>query len=110
MIRGTTPPIVARIKNVDLTLADSVYVTIKQFGNEIELTGNDLAISAATVETEVVTTISFYLPQETSLALNVGRAAIQANWLYTENGETLRGATKVACMEIDEQLLGRVIE
>lgn len=109
MIRATTPTFIAKIKGVDLTLADAVYITIRQFGREITLTGGNIVVTSSVVSGEMVTEIQFHLSQESSLGLSEGDATIQCNWIYTYNEETLRGATKVSAFPIDKQTLERTM-
>lgn len=110
MIRATTPTILAKIAGVDLTAASSVYITIRQYGREITLTGDDLNVSSSEIGGQYVTEIFFHLSQSTALSLFEGKADIQCNWIYTENGEQLRGATKVATFNVDKQILERVVQ
>lgn len=109
MIRATTPLIIARIKGVDLTQAESVYVTIQQYGKEITLTDENIDVTVTTEEQETITEVRFMLTQETSLGLSEGKAEIQVNWLYHDAGELRRDATKFAKFSIDKQLLKRVL-
>lgn len=109
MIRATTPLIRATIEGVDLTRADSVYMTIRQFGREITLTGDDLDVTAIVEDGETTTQILFRLNQSASLGLAEGRAEIQANWIYTDDGVQLRGATLFKTFVIDKQILARVL-
>lgn len=109
MIRATTPTILCKIKDVDLTAASSVYITIRQYGREITLTGDDLDVTSSEVDGHYVTEIFFHLTQSASLGLREGKTEIQANWTYTENGEQFRGATKVAAFKVDKQILERIV-
>lgn len=91
-------------KPVDLSLAENVYVSIKQGSNALELTGDDL-----TIEGNV---ISCFLNQEQSLRFSENSPAkIQVNWTYLDpDGVTVRrAATKVKEIPISEQLMKRVI-
>lgn len=104
MIRGTTPTFRLTISgDVDLSLADNVYVSIKQGNTYVELTGDELEIDG--------NVISCYLSQEKSLRLieNV-KAKIQVNWLYNDAyGNVKRDATVVKEITIGEQLIKRVL-
>lgn len=107
MIPGTTPTLTLTIKdpNLDLRLADNVYVTIKQTGYKLTLTGNNVSVPSATV-------VKCFLSQEESLKLSSNvTAQIQINWIYTDDlsGKRLRGATKPKTINIEEQLLKQVI-
>ncbi len=104
MIRATTPTITITINgDVDLTLADEVYVCIAQATTRIELTGDALEIGAKTV--------SCWLSQAQSLQLVSGPPAkVQVNWLYTDSdGVVQRRATEIGSIEIAEQLIRRVL-
>ena len=104
MIRGTTPTLTLKINDdtLDLSQAQSVYVTIRQAEYELEKTGGDLTVDGNTV--------SVYLTQEESLALiEAARAEVQVNWTYPEGARTARAATKVRTIDIGKQLLPEVI-
>ena len=107
MIRGTTPTFTFTIKSqtVDLTEAENVYVTIRQGATEITKTGSDLQVSQRSVDV--------FLDQEESLKLKENTSAeVQINWTYLDSGDNTtvrRAATKVKSIQIDRQLLKRVI-
>lgn len=106
MIRGTTPTFTFTIKNkdVDLTTAQNVYVSIVHGNYSIEKTGDELEITQRTV--------SVWLTQEESLSLGEGiNAEVQINWTYLDpDGETVRrAATRVKSFQVSKQLLKRVI-
>lgn len=106
MIRATTPTFTLTISGdtVDLTLAQNIYVTIKQGTTEIEMTGDELMV--------VGNVVQCFLSQEESLKLIENTPAkIQANWTYIDaDGVTIRrAATKVKEIHVGEQLLKRVI-
>ena len=105
MIRGTTPTFRLTISGgVDLSLAEHVYVAIRQGPILIELTGDELEIDANVV--------SCYLTQEKSLLLTEGaKAKIQVNWTYPpeQSGVVKRAATVVKDILIGEQLIRRVL-
>ena len=104
MIRATTPTITITINgDVDLTLADEVYVSVTQANTQIELSGDALDVGAKTV--------SCWLSQEQSLRLVSGLAArVQVNWLYTDMGGVVqRRATEIGSIDIGEQLIKRVL-
>lgn len=107
MIRGTTPTFTFTIKqDVDLTSAKNIYVTFSQGGSKLfTKTGEDLSVDGKTV--------SVWLTQEESLALtDRDKAKVQINWTYVSQGspDIRRAATKVKEIQIDEQLLKKVIE
>lgn len=104
MIRATTPTFNLTISgDIDLTLAEKVYVSVVQRLTEIELTGESLEVDG--------NRISCWLTQQQSLRLIADvPAKIQVNWIYIdENGETKRAATVVKKISIGEQLLKRVL-
>lgn len=106
MIRATTPTFTLTISgdSVDLTEATSVYVTIAQPGNIINLTDDALTVTE--------NTISCFLTQEQALTLVDNLPAkIQVNWTFNDADEAVkRAATKVVTIQIGEQLLKRVID
>ena len=107
MIRGTTPTFTFTIlsDDVDLTAAESVYVTIVQGGVAINKTGEALDVGEKTVEC--------WLTQEESMQLAENpNADVQINWTYLAPGseEVRRAATKIKSIPITKQLLKRVIE
>ena len=106
MIQGTTPAVTLSIPNggdLDLTGADSVFVTVKQGFRTVTKQGEDLEIRPQEV--------TFRLTQEESLGFTEGRAEVQLNWLSADAGDGLpsRGATKVKEIEIGRQLLTEVV-
>ena len=104
MIRGCTNTFVLEIddKDIDLTLATDVYVSIVQGLNQILKTGNDL-----TVEEKKVTVT---LTQEEALRLEDGKSAeVQINWLYNADGTIKRAATVPKTIDIKKQLIPRVL-
>ena len=107
MVRATTPIFSLTIKSVDLTAADKVYVNIRQMSTNIELSGDDLTVTYDS-ETQA-TTIKFTIMQTQSLGLAQGVARAQVNWLYTDNGVQLRGATLATPFMVGEQLLTREV-
>lgn len=107
MIRGTTPTFRLTIQpkqgSIDLSVADNVYVAIKQGNTTIELTRDELEIDE--------NVISCWIPQEKSLRLVEGSAAkLQVNWTYTDiDSTTKRAATVVKEISVGEQLIRRVL-
>lgn len=105
MIRGTTPTFTLTISgDVDLSLADNVYVSIRQGTVDIELTGDELEIEG--------NVISCWIPQQKSLKLiENAKAKIQVNWTYRDgqSGDVKRAATIVKEITVLEQLIRRVL-
>lgn len=107
MIRGTTPTLTLRIKNgrdLDLTQASGVYVTIRQNGRVITKTGEDISVAAQSV--------SCWLTQEESLSLREhSDAEVQINWTYEDlvNNVTKRAATVPKMIPILRQTYPEVL-
>ena len=106
MIRGTTPTFTFTIKNknVDLTQAQTIIVSLTQGCREIEKTGEDLTVTEHAIEV--------WLTQKESLSLSEGSSCeVQINWTYLDpDGETVRrAATRVRSIPISKQLLMREI-
>ena len=101
--RGTTPTFVLIFEeeDLDLTMAQNVYVTFRSKGSSyaVTKTGNDLAVT----EKE----ISVYLSQDETFRFGEGSIEIQANWT-TSHGD--RYASEIATYCISKQLLNQVIE
>lgn len=108
MVRGTTPTMTVKLKedsHIDLTQARNVYFTIAQGHNVITKTGEDIDIQ------EDGLTVLVYLTQEESLSLAEKNAEVQLNWTYENlDGATMRAASKVKLIDVDKQLLRKVIE
>lgn len=111
MIQATTPTLIFRVKNkadgtpIDLSIADEVYVTIRQGMLTLTKSGDDVSVD--------VNVVSVWLSQKESLRLSPkAPAKVQINWTYTDqiSGKKQRAAAKVKDIKIDEQLLQRVIE
>ena len=106
MIPWTTPTMRFRIRgagDIDLATADSIVITLVQTTVVMELTGESVKGEGNRV--------SCILTQEQSGRLQVGSADVQINWTWTdaETNAPRRGATKVKTIQIDKQLLKRVI-
>lgn len=104
MIRGTTPTDTITIKNpgdLDLRNALEVFVTIRQGQVTLTKTGENIEVEKASV--------SYCLTQTESLRLQEGKAEAQINWTYMDDVGKKRGATKWLPVNIDRQLLERVI-
>ena len=91
-------------RTIDLNQASDVYVTLKQGGTLITITGAALDIDGYKV--------TAYMTQENSLKLKDKAAVqVQINWLYTDQEENTisRCATELATIPVGEQLLRRVL-
>lgn len=107
MIRYTTPTFTLTISDetINLNEASDVHVTIRQ--NAVCIDKNDEAIQIS----ENGRTVSCWITQDESARFQKGTALIQVNWLYgSSDGTTRRAATKEKQIQIDENLLQRVIE
>lgn len=106
MIIGTTPTFTLKIKrtsNVDLTLANNIYITLKQGSILLTKTGVDVII----VDEK---TIQVSLTQEESLNFTIDKPIeLQLNWTYNEANIVKRAATKVATVSLEKQLLKQVL-
>lgn len=101
MIRGTTPDYILEV-NADLS-DKTVYVTIRQGGKKLTLTGDELLI--ATDETG--STIAIRLTQEQTLGFVVGAAEAQVKFIGAD-GTTQ--ATNIIPITVRRALLERVVE
>ncbi len=99
MIRGTTPTLTLTVgpDTLDLSQADSVYVTVRRGDTIVTKTGTDISVSGNVV--------SCWLTEEESLSVSEGAASIQVNWVYTEDGVEKRAASVVVGINIGRQLL-----
>lgn len=100
MVQATTPTFVLTLpQEVDLSQAENVYFTVSQGMNVLTKTGDSL-----TIDENVV---SVFLSQTETLAFSVGSIELQLNWTY-QNGE--RACTKIKTVEVDKNLLKKVVE
>lgn len=102
MFTGTTPTYTLTFEDIDLTLADSVAVTIADGTRNVllELSGDDLAVTA--------TTITFSLTQAQTLSLPKGNLLLQVNWIY--NGGEARACSEIATIDFSLNLKNEVME
>lgn len=99
--RFTTPPISLLVKGVDITAAD-VYVTIKQYDREVNLTDTALTMTTSGDDTQ----ITFSLTQAQAGALDIkAYASVQVNWIDAG----VRYATEIANVKVLENLYDEVI-
>lgn len=101
MIRGTTPTFILTLDddNIDLTLAQNVYVTFAQTGKTLTKTGEDLEIQPKQ--------INVYLSQEETLAFIFSSMEIQVNWTFADGR---RASTDIKKIQLDRNLLNEVLE
>ena len=99
--RGTTPTFRHTFteEELDLTAANNVYVTYKQGTKSLTKTGEDIA-----VEPKAVTV---YLTQKETLMFKEGTLESQVNWTGSDGK---RAASKVKGIELEKQLLDKVVE
>ena len=86
MYRLTTPTISFTFpQEVDMTLADEVYVTFTDTKNNIllEKKGSDLDVTA--------TSVSLFLSQEDTIDFPTKGVRVQINWTYTDEGVLKKG-------------------
>ena len=102
-MRGfTTPTIPLKVKGVDLTTADSVYVTFTDSVRSIVITKSSPTLEVSGSDTNVTVTLS---QAETGQFGPKSRVDIEVNWM--KNG--LRGATEIGSVTCFENLLKEVI-
>lgn len=98
----TTPTIPLKVKGVDLTSADSVYVTFTDSVRSIVITKSSPTLEVSGSDTNVTVTLS---QEETGKFGPKSRVDIEVNWM--KNG--LRGATEIGSVTCFENLLKEVI-
>lgn len=107
MVRGTTPPIICKLKDdspINLNEVSNIHLTLEQGANSITKREDDLIVGG---DGHVVRA---YLTQQESLSLKDGKAKIQLNWLCPDDtGVMRRWATRVKEIDIDAQLYRREI-
>jgi len=98
--RGTTPTFTLSFdgSEIDLTEAESVYVTFVGSGKKITKTGESLDVQEKSV--------SVFLSQQESLSLPEGDVEIQANWTYADGR---RCASDCVVYRFTRQLLDKVV-
>ena len=103
MYKGTTPTFTLTLPNdVDLTIADNIYVTFEKGKKELRKTGADLVVTAHIIEV--------YLTQEETLSFPSGDVALQVNWTYTQGGVKKRAATEIVKVNMRTNLEDKVLE
>lgn len=99
MVQATTPTFVLTLpNNVDLSIANNVYFTMRQGCTCIQKKGEELEIAANVV--------SVYLNQEDTVKLTKGSAQLQLNWTY---GSGERACSEIKAIPVTENLLKEVI-
>lgn len=98
----TTPTIPLKVKGVDLTTADAVYVTFTDSVRGIVITKDSPTLTVSGSDTNVTVTLS---QAETGQFGPKSRVDIEVNWM--KNG--MRGATEIGSVTCFENLLKEVI-
>ena len=100
MVRGTTPTFILKFGNdIDLTLANNVYVTFEQYYTKLNKSGEDIEVTAHQVDV--------YLSQEETLKFAEGKAKIQVNWTY-QDGK--RACSDILVVDVGPNLIGSVLQ
>ena len=100
MRRFTTPTLSLVVEGVDITGMD-VYVTISQGSTELTVTNAPMEFDGEG------TAIALALTQEQTERFRVGEAKVQVNWV---GGDGMRNATTIGRLQVDDNLLRRVVE
>lgn len=104
MFKGTTPTYTFTLpEDIDLSSAESVYVTFSKTNYETILTKQDDELDIGT------NTVSVYLTQDETLEFPKGDILIQLNWLYDDAGETKRACSEVIMDKVKRNLVNEVI-
>lgn len=102
MYQGTTPALVLRVKDKDLTEA-TIFASIRTGTNVVTKTGDDLTVTTDDGDTLVTMTLT----QNETLKLNTGDALIQIRYI-DENG--LAWATTKAKVTVKDVIYKEVID
>lgn len=102
MRQYTTPTLSIRVKSVDLTSADSVWVTIANTARTITITKDDPTLTVDNGDTICTVTLS---QDETRRFYPKANAGIQVNWMTGD----VRCATNIASVTVFENLLKEVL-
>ena len=102
MRQFTTVTVPLKAKGIDLTSADSVYVTFTDSVRDIVITKSSPTLEVSGSDTNVTVTLS---QTETGKFMANARVDIEINWM--KNG--LRGATEIGSVTALENLLKEVI-
>lgn len=102
MRRGSTPDYMLTVAGYDLTSC-TTYLTIEQYANQLNLTGDRLTITYD----GSASTIVFSLTQEETLAFNSGGADVQVRFIDSQGKAYV---TDIQTMNIRPVLFEEVIE
>lgn len=107
IIRGTTPTIEFKFKQVDAADLITAILTIKQSGTVLIEKEMDVAtVIPASTDPPTQSSISWELSQEECLTLAYGRATIMLNWLTADG---TRGASNEYSVDIVQNHIPEVI-
>lgn len=103
MYKGTTPTFTLTLPDeVDLTIAQNVYVTFEKGDRELRKTGTDLVVTEHQIDV--------FLSQEETLSFPSGDVALQVNWTYLDGGVTKRAASNIVKVNMKTNLEDTVLE
>ena len=102
MYQGTTPALVLRVKDKDLTEA-TVFASIRTGTNVVTKTGEDLTVTTDDGDSLIVCTLT----QNETLKLNTGDALVQVRYI-TSDGNAY--ATTKAKLNVNDVIYKNVIE
>lgn len=103
MYKGTTPTFTLTFPDdVDLTLANHVYVTFEKGNKELRKTGTDLVVTEHQIDV--------FLSQEETLSFPSGDVSLQVNWTYADGGVTKRAASNIVTVNMRTNLEDTVLE
>lgn len=104
MFKGTTPTYTFTLpEDIDLSSAESVYVTFSKTNYENILTKQDDELE---INGNIV---SVYLTQDETLEFPKGDILIQLNWLYADGNETKRACSEIVTDRVKRNLVNEVI-
>lgn len=103
MRQYTTPTLSIKVKGVDLTSADSVWVTIANTARTVTITKDDPTLTVDNGDTICTVTLS---QDETRRFFPKAKVDIQVNWMTGD----VRCATDIASVTAFENLLKEIIE
>ena len=103
MRQYTTPTLTITVKGVDLTAADSVWVTIANKERNVVITKDEPTLTVSGSDTTCTITLS---QEETRRFAAKSKVDIQVNWMT----DAVRCATDIASVTAFENLLKEIIE
>lgn len=102
MYQGTTPALVLRVKNKDLTEDMTIFASIRTGTNVITKTGEDLIVA----KDENDTLVTMTLTQSETLKLNTGDALVQIRYI---DDDGLAWATTKAKLNVNDVIYKNII-